>query len=52
MRRLRRAGEIDQKAGSPAKRISQKKLSFHYFLLLCAFARVPAGTFLFNLIRL
>src|SRR6266705_902351 len=32
------------------KRISEKKLEFHHFLLLCAFARVPAGAFLFNLI--
>jgi hypothetical protein len=36
--------------GSPAKRISEKELQFHYFLLLCTFARVPAGAFLFNLI--
>jgi hypothetical protein len=36
--------------GSHAKRISEKKLEFHRFLLLCNFARVPAGAFLFNLI--
>jgi multidrug efflux pump subunit AcrB len=33
-----------------AKRISEKKPSFHHFLRLCTFARVPAGAFLFNLI--
>src|SRR6266702_3791000 len=33
-------------SGSPAKRISEKKLEFHHFLLLCTFARVPAGAFL------
>jgi len=37
-------------SGSSAKRISEKKLYFHYFLLLCTLARVPAGAFLFNLI--
>src|SRR5258708_8329320 len=37
-------------SGSPAKRISEKKLQFHHFLLLSAFARVPAGAFLFNLV--
>ncbi len=37
-------------SGSPAKRIREKNLEFHRFLLLCSFARVPAGAFLFNLI--
>jgi len=37
-------------SGSPAKRISEKKLEFHHFLLLCTFDRVRAGAFLFNLI--
>jgi IS30 family transposase len=36
-------------SGSPAKRISQEKPQFHYFLLLCAAARVRAGALLFNL---
>jgi hypothetical protein len=35
-------------SGSLAKRISEKKLYFHHFLLLCTFTRVAAGAFLFN----
>ena len=41
---------VGHRDGGPAKRISEKKLEFHHFLLLCTFARVPAGAFRFNLI--
>src|SRR5437016_14589148 len=58
--RLRRSGHLEVQervkrwvtrpasstlSGSPAKRISEKKPKFHHFLLLCTFARVPAGAF-------
>ena len=36
-------------SGSPAKRMSEKKLQFHHFLRLCTFALAP-GAFHFSLI--
>jgi len=37
-------------AGTRDGAMARQPQSFHHFLLLCAFARVPAGVFLFNLI--
>lgn len=46
----RKDGTLTVFLGGLAERISEKKPSFHHFLLLCTFARVPAGAFFFNLI--
>ena len=44
------AFDFEKLSGSPAKRISKKKLESDHFLLLFTLARALAGAFLFNLI--
>src|SRR5712691_8078710 len=47
---FRQESELANSARRPRSLRTHIMLEFHHFLLLCTFARVPAGAFLFNLI--